>query len=155
MIVLLNSYSLNYPFYQGINLRYKKAANTHSTINSLHIEGWTWNQVLCQYIILENQWQNNLKNIKNSQNPVYLGNQASRAFLVSSGVFVGFLTQPRRLLILCTCVSTPMPVILCQAACMQMCAIFGPTPGNAKRPSSVSGISPLCLSLQIWVACFM
>lgn len=39
----------------------------------------------------------------------YLGNQSSRAFLVSSGCFVVFFTHPRRFEILCTCVSTPIP----------------------------------------------
>lgn len=48
-----------------------------------------------------------------------------------------------------------MPVILFQAACIQMCAIFGPTPGKAKSPANVSGMSPLYLSLQIAVVCLM
>ncbi|KAJ4609983.1 hypothetical protein HRR85_006251 [Exophiala dermatitidis] len=82
-----------------------------------------------------------------------LGSQASRQALVSSGVFV--LCQPHRLVMRCTCTSTPMPSSRPQAADMHRYAIFGPTPGRLTSPSIVSGISELNRSFRMSAACLM
>lgn len=99
-------------------------------------------------------WRGSL--IRLLKNNIYhLGNQSSTAFLVSSGVFVGFLTQPNLLHIRWTWVSTPIPDNLSQATFMHIWAIFGPTPGKDTKPSMVDGISPPYSSWQTWVAFLM
>ena len=85
----------------------------------------------------------------------YLGNQFSSAFLVPSGVFVGFSTNFNQFAIRWTWVSTPIPVISPHAAFIHICAILGPTPGNAIKPCKLLGISLLCFSWQITVAFLM
>lgn len=79
------------------------------------------------------------------------GSQLSSAALVCSGVLV--VCHPHRFVMRCTCTSTPMPSTRPHAVGRTRCAILGPTPGNATRPSKVSGISPSHSSRQMAAAC--
>ncbi len=85
----------------------------------------------------------------------YLGSQSSKAFLVSSGCDVGFLTQPNLFEMRWTCVSTPMPTMLFQALFMARYAILGPTPDNLHSSSTVCGMSPSYWSRHIIVVFLM
>lgn len=89
----------------------------------------------------------------------------ARTYRVCSGVFVGGLCHPRRLVIRWTWTSTPIPSCLnkrsfkthrdlkestdlSHAIWRARKAIFGPTPGNEHSSSTVSGTSELKLSLR-------
>lgn len=83
------------------------------------------------------------------------GNHFSSSTRVCSGSLVGFGTHFKRFDMRWTWTSTPIPVTIFQAEFMQICAIFGPTPGNFNNPSRVFGMSDECSSMRIWDAFWM
>ena len=140
-----HTWSIRYIIY-----RYSTVCITLTVAQNMHLwklrqnisTFWILSRVMCLLAI-----QNRVK--------AHLGNHFSMATRVSSGDFVFVLTQPSLLHILCTCVSTPIPVTFPHATFMVMWAILGPTPGKDTSSSTVGGISPPYLSLQISVACLM
>jgi len=88
------------------------------------------------------------------------GSHCCKATLVSSGDVVFCLvpgrdTQPSRLQMRCTCVSTHMPWTSFHAICRIRWAILGPIPGRDSRSSKELGMSPSYFTRQILAIFFI